>query len=1368
MEALPTCSNATPPSRATVEQPRERGERRRQSRHTQRKGKASSSTRDREEFGDAEDRAFPYYDTESEDEKERGRCEERHKKEADWVEEQRKCVTDQQRRFQALIDRLRLREGDVHLAPSVRNNVLSKLQLAVPSPASLAFSSPDSGLDASPSSFSHVSSFPASPSAAKAEGDEDPLLDSWTQASVLVRRLQQVHAQRAELERWQEEQRRLQQEQKREFLEKQREQEKKDWEEQMARQIACNRQVQQELDERLNRGSKQGDAVTPQKQIKKLLSEKPPDALIGLVKEAQAKGEEMFPVVPPEDKPKREVAKRAPHPAVVPRPGITLHVQSLQICWWKPEGAAKPRRRLETGQEGACSEKAENGSKSPGPCGEDGKASSLSSSASSSSGEDVAAKGRGTDTQAGKGRESEPENKSLKPPTTVVPGAVNYCIVAKYAEDDETEGADVPVFTTAWYAARVAVSRPGQKKVERRAGTGEGKEGKGGSESHGDAANGHGDSAAPERGKPAAEGEKAGGEKAGGEKAGGEKAGGEKAGGEKAGGEAGPQSDGPPTLGRRATVAAAYLGKALGQPAGRGAAEAVPQAGKEGGEAKTDAAPHRPVLTVVKEACKIHADITLPQLTPLQAMRVNENCLVLQIWRYEKQLRTGSKQNVKRNEAAPAASNEDAGDRGTEKRRSKPEKAAERLTPQQLRHHIEEVGRVHVLLEDPRVYDKSQSVFTITPVPVIKGAGNARQSRLRGVSGFAGVYASTASLRFSAKGSEGAEYGLPTGHQRHSKRLSLAATAITSSGTLYAFITSTTRKAVPSRSAQGACDAARRGKKGRNALAGRDGQGPEPRKEMLQWKYVDDFKVLQGPFSSQQMLDWIRAGYFEEDAPVCPAGEAHRLQPLRLVLRQIRRDAEEFRRQTRAVESSSKAEESEDSSPDTRRGSDPPRSSSPSADGRKRDEDRKKQGDRRFTKSPKNGEKPGTAGRTPNSLPITVTTTADSEPARSPEPSRKPSPTSAAPGQASPVARREQGATDQPGGLSREKGAEVQSVMKLLQEATNCLSRISSHRMSNYLRCTVADRGTDVPVLQISPPAESCAAPASFVLSPGGASHAMRGCSGRDVYAAPSTGPYSPAQERRAQVRGKMQALEQMFGRTALREACAVYIQAAVRGWLQRLHLWRTYQAEVAAASAAMADWEAQQVRDSTGHSYRSYPGVSAALTHFDGHEYQLPSYASPRVGTSRDRSAPLPAGAYTPEDIWSTEASFAHGGGSCTPQGYTSSWASPFPQTFAGQSGTLPVLGVQSYCCSSSGAPASHLGAPLESGSQVGNLGTHSEAYGAFRDKAASAGAVEWGQGVTAPVQVGVPPFLSYTQLAAERGLGPPFVDAFPHTSKT
>nr|PIM03871.1 GYF domain-containing protein [Toxoplasma gondii COUG] len=1318
LHALPTNIKAKAANRVSFEQPQLAVDKGGRSIPRDRTDKLSSSASNRGEPRGADDKHFPYYDTESEDEKQKERFQERSM-ESDWLEEQRKSITDQQRRFQALVDRLRLREGDVHLAPSVRNNVLSKLQDAIPSPASLACSSQESGVDMwSPSSFSHASSFPSSPNAAK-KAEDDPALDpTWTHASTLVRRLQQVHAQREELERWEREQRRLQQEQRREFLEKQRDREKKEWEEQMARQIAANKEVQKELDERLKRTKTKGDVASPspQTQIKKLLSEKPPDALIGLVKEAQAKGEEMFPAVPPRDQKTRRDVKGAKR-VVQPHPGITLHVQSLQICWWRPDSSTRQRRpRREGAQEGNSPEKNEARDTSPGPEDEDGEASARSSSDSSSSDEDVGASGG--DAAAAVCRRQGDESGSkrcLKPPATVVPGAVNYCLVARYAEEDESGVADVPVFTTAWYSARVALSQPKKKDEQRGAGAGKGR---GGAD-----AKGQGGFAGRDPAKQ----------------------------GEQREVEATSQTGGQLALGRRATVAAAYLGKALGQQTGKAGEEKAAEARKEGGDAKEEdesQAPRKPVLTVVKEACVINADITLPQLTTLQAMRVNENCLVLQIWRYEKQLRSGGKR-VESRSTGPAT--EDPGGPGLEKkRRGRPE--VEHSAPTRYRHHVEEVGRVRVLLEDPRVYDKSQSVFTITPVQVLKVAHNA-QFRF----GQASV-----GLSAAAKGFTGAECKLPSGRHVHSKRLSLAATAITSSGTLYAFITSTTRKAAPLTSASRTQEM-RGGRQGRHAL--RDTQDPGLRKEMLQWKYVDDFKVLQGPFSSQQMLDWIRAGYFEEDAPICPADETCRLQPLRLVVGKIRQDAEEFRRKSHAFDSS-KVEKGNENSPGSRRGSplSYERPASPSPEGRRREEDRKKGGDKRLHKSPNAGDKPENASRNGTSFAITVTTTADSEPARTPVSSGKQSPKCSAPA-TSGEGKRELDEKVQPTGLPRGKGAEVQSVMKLLEEATNCLSRISSHRMSNYLRYTVADRAAELPPMQVASSVETPPTMRnSLVFSPGGAVPAMPESSRWDAHANPANGRYgSPvSQQRHSQIRGKMQALEQMFGRSALREACAVYIQAAVRGWLQRLRLWRTYQAEVAAATAALAEWEAQQVGSgSISHAHVSCPGLSANLTPFpDRNERQFPTYGSPRPADSRDLCTPPPQpGVYNSEGIWGRGTSLSHGADAGTSTGYTNAWPSFSPQPLAAPS--TVAMDVHPYTGWSSNTLAACAGSPLESGSHAGSWRTqtgHPEGYGAFgRNHDTSAGVGEWGQSVS---QGGS--FLSYTQLAAERGIGPSYGDAF------
>lgn len=210
------------------------------------------------------------------------------------------------------------------------------------------------------------------------------------------------------------------------------------------------------------------------------------------------------------------------------------------------------------------------------------------------------------------------------------------------------------------------------------------------------------------------------------------------------------------------------------------------------------------------------------------------------------------------------------------------------------------------------------------------------------------------------------------------------------------------------------------------------------------------------------------------------------------------------------------------------------------------------------------------ASSTRRAAGMTLTTTADSVgSSRATSPVQKQTGVPTSPGGRG-TGGADAGAEGMGAGTKKLKGAEVENVMKLLQEATNCLSRISSHRMSSYLQCTVGQREAGAFPLRPSQDRVLCESEATDGSRVGtGPCRAAGGLPAAPVVAAETGGAVvqgvgagrSAASRRRSvHIQERMRALEEMFGTAAVKEACAVYIQAAVRGWLQRLRFWRFLQ----------------------------------------------------------------------------------------------------------------------------------------------------------------------------------------------------------------
>lgn len=118
---------------------------------------------------------------------------------------------------------------------------------------------------------------------------------------------------------------------------------------------------------------------------------------------------------------------------------------------------------------------------------------------------------------------------------------------------------------------------------------------------------------------------------------------------------------------------------------------------------------------------------------------------------------------------------------------------------------------------------------------------------------------------------------------------------------------------------------------------------------------------------------------------------------------------------------------------------------------------------------------------------------------------------------------------------------EVSNVFASLNEASKCLRNIKRHRMSTYLKCSIAGPSPNAAFRFHKPPVEPQ----------------------QQEQAAPQRQErkqqHVPQQEenlRRMYVRQRLALLRDTFGEQALYEACAVYIQAAFRGWRVR----RRYQ----------------------------------------------------------------------------------------------------------------------------------------------------------------------------------------------------------------
>ncbi|XP_026192729.1 uncharacterized protein LOC34620980 [Cyclospora cayetanensis] len=124
--------------------------------------------------------------------------------------------------------------------------------------------------------------------------------------------------------------------------------------------------------------------------------------------------------------------------------------------------------------------------------------------------------------------------------------------------------------------------------------------------------------------------------------------------------------------------------------------------------------------------------------------------------------------------------------------------------------------------------------------------------------------------------------------------------------------------------------------------------------------------------------------------------------------------------------------------------------------------------------------------------------------------------------------------------------AEVQNVFASLAAASQCLRSIKKHKMSSYLRCSIAAPSPHAAIRFSSPhqvqQAQQPQIPQQQLHPP----------------LQPQWQQTHPEQQQkevsldRVYMRQRLQLLRETFGNAALFEACAVYIQAAFRGWRVR------------------------------------------------------------------------------------------------------------------------------------------------------------------------------------------------------------------------
>lgn len=145
----------------------------------------------------------------------------------------------------------------------------------------------------------------------------------------------------------------------------------------------------------------------------------------------------------------------------------------------------------------------------------------------------------------------------------------------------------------------------------------------------------------------------------------------------------------------------------------------------------------------------------------------------------------------------------------------------------------------------------------------------------------------------------------------------------------------------------------------------------------------------------------------------------------------------------------------------------------------------------------------------------------------------------------------------------RPSPSAVREVWRSLEEASRCLGDVRRHRMSNYLRCSIAAPSPEASALrpQTTRPSENvkddegrreCTFSSQMQLLTTGTS--TLDFSFAEKKTAPPRAP-TPAPRQslsRVYIHQRFKLLRDTFGDAALREACAVYIQAAFRGWRVR------------------------------------------------------------------------------------------------------------------------------------------------------------------------------------------------------------------------
>ncbi|KAL8270906.1 hypothetical protein Esti_005160 [Eimeria stiedai] len=354
------------------------------------------------------------------------------------------------------------------------------------------------------------------------------------------------------------------------------------------------------------------------------------------------------------------------------------------------------------------------------------------------------------------------------------------------------------------------------------------------------------------------------------------------------------------------------------------------------------------------------------------------------------------------------------------------------------------------------------------------------------------------------------------------------------------------------------------------------------------WRYIDDHGKVQGPFSSKQMFLWIRKGYFEETTPVFDTARPTLKFHLKEVAALIAAEAQRAALANVQCPSTRETTQSDSGSPPYQQPQDlhkqqqqhqqqqhqqllsqqqqqpQQKGLAPRAGGlshkppsehpqnpqqqqrqqqtRKQEQEEKQQQQQQGTTAPL----PAVTRVQERGPPLRRSPTASSRvsvrlrtsPAKpfhsSPLPLSPYLPASAAGAAAAGWQTQEQQLQQQesPRGPCLD-AAEVRSVFASLNEASRCLRNIKKHKMSSYLKCSIAAPSPD----------------ASF-----------RVAQLQRLQQQQQQQQIQPQQLQQQQheslsriyVRQRLALLRDTFGEEALYEACAVYIQAAYRGWRTR------------------------------------------------------------------------------------------------------------------------------------------------------------------------------------------------------------------------